>query len=867
MAKRLFHGCALALTNVVAATAYAQLAAAAQRKTRMVRAPAIKLPERVHLKRGHRKVARLIVVATGALIHISAISFAQQPILRFSPTSYGVAESAGGVSLTVQRLGDTNGTVSVDFSTKDGTAASGSRYAATNGTLEFGTGVRTQRVVVPILDDGLVQGSQRFGVVLSNPRGGAILASGVFTNATVTVEDNDVGVQFQQATYSVIEGEGVVQVAIARGDDGTAPASIEVATSDGTAVSGIDYLGVTTNIAFGASERLTWVSIPILNNALKQPNRSFNMILSHPVGLSLGVQATTTVTIIDDDQGFGFATNNTIASEDVGSVLVTVLRGTDETNSIVAVDVFTTDATATNGIDYLGLTNTLTFAPGERIRQIAVPILNNALKQPSRAFRLALSNPGGGATLSSQAAMAVTILDNDPGVGFERGSYSVSENAESVTLTVLRGNDVALGPFQVDYTTANLTAVAGTDYGATSGTLSFGANETVQTFTVPVFRNTNINSDTRFRVSLSNPTGGAVLGASFTTVSNFNVTGLGRFDVVAPPTNDELHISHNGDVNLVGWRGGGSLQRADRPLGPWQTIMSATDPYSVAPAVPESFYRVARPRPVNVYIPASYDGTTNVPLVILLHGYGSTGVTKEQYVKIQPIADTRGFIYCYPESFADPSGIEFWNATDFCCDFFGAGTDDADYLRRLILEIEHRFSVDPKRVYLVGHSNGGAMAHRMALQSGDLIAAIASLAGPCPWLDGTSPGSALVNVLQIHGTLDENFFYPGGAWTDMTTGLTRNLPSFPGALQVVELWAMHNGADDPVTETAPSMDLDSSLPGLDTVVTRYPDAPPGGAVELWTIVGGYHTPTLRPNGSSTEFAVRVVDWLLAHPKP
>jgi polyhydroxybutyrate depolymerase len=52
------------------------------------------------------------------------------------------------------------------------------------------------------------------------------------------------------------------------------------------------------------------------------------------------------------------------------------------------------------------------------------------------------------------------------------------------------------------------------------------------------------------------------------------------------------------------------------------------------------------------------------------------------------------------------------------------------------------------------------------------------------------------------------------------------------------------------------------VPGLDTVVTRYTNHPPGGAVELWTINGGAHVPTL-----SSEFSPRVIDWLLAHPKP
>lgn len=58
------------------------------------------------------------------------------------------------------------------------------------------------------------------------------------------------------------------------------------------------------------------------------------------------------------------------------------------------------------------------------------------------------------------------------------------------------------------------------------------------------------------------------------------------------------------------------------------------------------------------------------------------------------------------------------------------------------------------------------------------------------------------------------------------------MPAFPGALQTVKMWADYNGARNPVTDSAPSMDLSLEVPGLDTVITRYTNSPPGGAIEL-----------------------------------
>jgi polyhydroxybutyrate depolymerase len=78
----------------------------------------------------------------------------------------------------------------------------------------------------------------------------------------------------------------------------------------------------------------------------------------------------------------------------------------------------------------------------------------------------------------------------------------------------------------------------------------------------------------------------------------------------------------------------------------------------------------------------------------------------------------------------------------------------------------------------------------------------------------------------------------------------------------VQTWATYNGASGPVTDPLPFLDLTTDVAGLDTVRTRYTNFPPGGAIELWTIMGGSHSPTLSP-----QFSPRVIDWLLAHPKP
>lgn len=779
----------------------------------------------------------------------SAVSIHAASTIQFSAASYTVAENAGAANLAVQRTGDTGTEVGVDYATADGTATNGLKYAAVSGTLTFGAGETNKAIAVPILNNGLVDGDKIFRVILSNPTAGAIL--GTRTNVPVLITDNDAGMELFTDNDTIAEDAGGVVLGVVRYDDGDLPVTVDFVTANLTATSGLDYAGITNTLSFAPHELLKWVTVPILNDSLKEANETFRVTLSNPVGVTLATQTPITITIVDNDQGFAFEFASYSVLEDAGVARINVLRGTDDTNSAVAVDFATSDLTATKGLDYTGITNRLSFAPGEQVQLATVPILNDGVRESSKSFRATLRNPTGGAVLGSRTTATVAIVDNDAGLGFEFTSYSVWERFDWLSVAVLRGNDLALGPITVDYATSNLTARAGEDYEAVSGTVTFLENETVKTIAIPIRRHVLNTNNLSFRVTLSNPTGGAMLGTASTTVNILDASGL-TSRPVAPPFDTALTIRGEGAVNLITWSGGGQLQRADLPMGPWQTLTTATNPFTVQSPLPTTFYRVTRPRPVNLYIPSVYDGQTPLPLVIMLHGYTSSGTNREAYMRFSPLAQARGFLYCYPDGTVDIFGDRFWNATDACCDFYKSGVDDAGYLGALIEEIARQFAVDRKRIYLIGHSNGGDMAYRMACQYSDLIAGIASLAGTTFLDPSRCQPSQPVNILQIHGTADDS--YLSDAFQ-------------PGALQSVQFWAGYNGAADPITDPVPSMNLDLAVPGLDTVITRYTHAPPGGAVELWTINGGGHEPTFYSGSSAAEFAPRVIDWLLAHPKP
>jgi poly(3-hydroxybutyrate) depolymerase len=775
--------------------------------------------------------------------------------IQFSATSYTVSENAGDARFRVQRSAETNTAVSVDYETIDGTAKNGVHYTAVSGTVSFGAGETLKDLRVPILNNSTKDGRTTFRIALGNPTGGAEL--GTPADVTVLITDNDVGFQFGLPSYRVAEDAGNVVVGVARDDDGNAPVAVDYRTTDGTAICGVDYAGATNTLAFGATERFKLLRIPIVNNTMRQSDRAFTLTLGNPVGAPLGPTKGTSVSITDNDQGFRFESFTCGVAEDAGAALIHVLRGTDDVDSRIAVDYRTTNGTATAGSDYLAVSGTLTFEPGEAAKLVSIPIINDGVSGLGRNFQIGLSNPSSGAALSKATVSTITILDNDPGVGFESPAYTNDwGQTADFAVTVLRGNDGYWGSFSVDFATSNLTAVAGLDFEAVSGTLVFGFNEMAKSLHIPLLAAGS--TPKRFRVTLFNASGGAALGLASTTVTIQRTTSI-----VASPISSDLRIRPERGINILEWAGGGLLQRADSLSGPWQTLPSAQSPCSASPATPTAFYRVKQPRPVELFIPSSYDGSP-IPLVIGLHGGGGNGEGFENWLHFKPLAESRGFLYCCPNGNFFSAGAYVWYS--FCgkAEYSWAlgwpnWSDDVAYLRGLIEDIGRRFAVDQKRIFLIGHSNGAAMADRMAHECPDLVAGIAGSSGPWfPSLIDRLPTQP-VNVLHIHGTSDEIVNYMGSA-TGFVSG--QNWPPYLSAAQHAQLWADFNGAKDPVTDPLPTLELTTGTPNPDTLVTRYATAPPGGAVELWTIMGANHGPAFTP-----QFSARVIDWFLSHPKP
>jgi polyhydroxybutyrate depolymerase len=244
-----------------------------------------------------------------------------------------------------------------------------------------------------------------------------------------------------------------------------------------------------------------------------------------------------------------------------------------------------------------------------------------------------------------------------------------------------------------------------------------------------------------------------------------------------------------------------------------------------------------------------------MPLLIFLHGYSPlTTAWYDILLPLQEDANDRGYIFAKPDGSQDGLGEFYWNATEACCDMWGNDPDHVGYLLALVDSIEANYNIDPGRIHIVGHSNGGFMGHRMACEASEKFASVVSIAGAM-WNDSSNcQPTEPIHVLEVHGTLDPVIWWLGGF-----IGLT----PYPGVNTTIEYWAAQNGCSTTATE-AGYIDLDWLILWDETTRWIYGgcDDASAGSAELWEVGAGGHFVSLSDEGIASLFG-----YLDNHSKP
>jgi uncharacterized delta-60 repeat protein/uncharacterized repeat protein (TIGR01451 family) len=466
-------------------------------------------------------------------------------VLGFNIAFYSVSENAGQAVVTVERTGGSVGTVTVDYTTQDGTAIAGADYQTSAGTLVFTNGQTIQTFTVPIINDTLVEGNESVDLILSGATGTAILGRQL---ATLTIVDDDFSpglLGFTQPVFTVSERGVVATISVARGGGSSGAASVDYSTGNGTATAGLDYTGTSGRLVFADNEFFKTFTVPISDDSLVEGAESVSLALFNPVGSALGV-STAVLTILGDEAQFNFAQTNFFVIESNLLANITVTRSSDGTGP-VSVEFATSNNTAIAGSDYVSTNRLLSWAAGDFTpRTVTVQIINDLVGEVTEDLQLWLINSAGESLPGATNNVPLTILDDDSSFSFDAASYFVNEGATNALITILR-TGFATGTASVNFATSDGTARAGEDYVFTGITVTFTNGQTFQTVSVPIINDTVGEPDETVNLILQNPSSGTALGipstATLTIIENEDVISFAGADFTVDETGSNAVIT------------------------------------------------------------------------------------------------------------------------------------------------------------------------------------------------------------------------------------------------------------------------------------------------------------------------------------
>lgn len=257
-------------------------------------------------------VVRMVVSSSGSRF----LNFADGSVARLNddagsgPTLVGMQantasplESAGSVTVSVTRSGNSSGTTTVDFATGGGTATPGVDYTTTSGTLTLTNGQTQATISVPILNNLQVQSSRTFDITLSNLSVDA--AYGIYTNTTVTILDDDSVIRFPATNFTFRESVAICKIPVIREGYLGNTVTAAFAVTNGTAIRGTDYdvQNVTGTLTFSSGVSTQYVVITNLDDGIIEADETVLLSLSSPGGQAqLGTPAAATMTIFDNER-------------------------------------------------------------------------------------------------------------------------------------------------------------------------------------------------------------------------------------------------------------------------------------------------------------------------------------------------------------------------------------------------------------------------------------------------------------------------------------------------------------------------------------------------------------------------------------
>ena len=402
------------------------------------------------------------------------------------------------VVFTISLAGAAGSPVSVDYELKSGTALAGADFEPASGQMSgrvrFELGEDTKQVDVRLLDDLIDEGDETFMLELTAADGAQIGADGSGTGKII--DTTPLPALRIEPSFAGTEGD-MVTVAVTLTGASSSSVTVSYTAVDGTASSGDDYRRPPGTLVFQPGDTAAEIAIELLADEVDEPDETFAVTLSNPANATLDDAAKTSDGTIGDDSDPP-AVSVADASAEEGADLSFAVSLEGSSTQSVTVAFATSDGTAVATHDYEPGSESLTFAPGETLRTIALDALDDDIHEQDETFTLTLSAPQNATLARDEATGTIVDTDAEPII-----STLDAMGDEGTDLTFQVSLDGASSmPVTVGYATSDDTA-SEDDYTGQEGTLTFSGDTETLTVVVPLTDDTLDEPNERFNLDLS----------------------------------------------------------------------------------------------------------------------------------------------------------------------------------------------------------------------------------------------------------------------------------------------------------------------------------------------------------------------------
>ncbi|MBU3016003.1 hypothetical protein KO488_14695, partial [Poseidonibacter lekithochrous] len=382
--------------------------------------------------------------------------------------SDAVAQEEDGVlTFTVSLSNPSDGEVTVDFTTADGTALAGSDYEAAIGTITFAPGETSKTLSIPIIDDSIYEDSESMLVNLTNPVNaeiadeqgeGRILDNGDIPTLSVSGADAVEGdyavfnIQLSNPSTEDIKFDLIPKAGTASTDDFESEVEIFV---NGEWVEA-------TSATIPAGETEIAARVKTTQDDIDEPTEQFTLEATVTDGTTTNVKSEGTASILDNDGIPQIVITDSSINEEDGVLTFTVSLS-NPSDSAVTVDFTTADGTALAGSDYVSDNGTITFAPGETSKTISISVLDDNIFEADESMYINLTNPVNAEVADEQGEGRIADSGNESDIPTLSISDSVVTEGEFNIFTVQISNE-STEDIKFKFSTIDGSAIKGDDY-------------------------------------------------------------------------------------------------------------------------------------------------------------------------------------------------------------------------------------------------------------------------------------------------------------------------------------------------------------------------------------------------------------------